>query len=364
MPIFNFESDNQALETILTYLNNNGLQAKIIDPKRRYWFVRTESGKYYDEFIMDDFIAIGWNEIPCISENIKEEDVIALISKHYPKVAQPTRVSNQVKRFCQEMKLGDIVIIPAKGSAVLAFGVITGDVTETKALSEDEILDDACPYIRRRSVTWIKGIPKYRIDPYLYQFLRNQHAISVADDYAPFIDRVMNSFYIKDGQAYFTLSVTSKDEQRALDMPIFISAIMDRAQQLADELNVPFLADDVKLRINVQSPGLSEKFGKPVAVALVAVVVIGLFGGNLTIKYKDKSGVDVQADVGTKGLPHLIETVSNVNSKYNEDHPYSENRLKGVINRAKIKDPRKEHNQVTPVPDRESDDDINEDNQK
>ena len=191
---FSFESDTQALETILEYLNLSGLQAGVIDTKRRYWFVRTESGKYYDEFILDEFIAIGWNEIPCVSETNKEEDVVQLIKKYYPEVAQPTRPINQIRRFCEEMKHGDIVIIPKKGAAVLAFGIITSDVI-VRELTEDELLDDSCPYIRSRSVNWIKGIPKYRIDPQLYQFLRNQHAISVADAYAPFIDRIMNSFY-------------------------------------------------------------------------------------------------------------------------------------------------------------------------
>ena len=310
---------------------------------------------------MDEFIAIGWNEIPCVSETIKEEEALGLVEKYYPKVAQPTRVINQIRRFCQEMKHGDIVIIPKKGNAVLAFGVITGDIEERK-LSEDDILDDACPFIRKRSIRWIKGIEKYRIDPHLYQFLRNQHAISVADDYAPFIDRIMNSFYIKDGQAHFTLGITSEEEQRALDMPTFISGVIHRAQSIAKELNIPFHEEDIKLRINVQSPGLAEKYGKPVSVALVALVVIGLFGGTAKFSFNSKkTGVDTQLEVGTKGLPHLIETVNKVNDKYDEDHPYNDKRLKQVVERSKIKDPRKELKKATPIQDQSAEEEIDED---
>ncbi|EGO65410.1 hypothetical protein [Acetonema longum] len=248
------------------------------------------------------------------------------------------------------MKPGDIVIIPKKGNEVLAFGLITGDVEERR-LSEDDILDDACPFIRKRSVTWIKGIEKYRIDPHLYQFLRNQHAISVADEYAPFIDRIMNSFYIKNGHAHFTLSITSEDEQRALDMPTFIAGVIHRAQTIAKELNVEFNEADIKLRINVQSPGVKEEYGKPFSIALVALVVIGLFGGSVSFKYKNKSGVDAQVDLGTKGLPHLIETVNKVNATYDDNHPYNEKKLKEIIERSKIKDPRTERLQVTSISD-------------
>jgi restriction system protein len=354
------DSETQNLENLLDYLNAAGLRSSIVDAKKRYWFVRTESGKYYDEFVMDEFIAIGWNEIPCVSETFKEDDVILLVERYYPKVAQPTRVLNQVRRFCQEMKPGDIVIIPKKGNEVLAFGVIMSEVEERK-LTEDDIMDDACPFTRKRSVRWIKGIEKYRIDPYLYQFLRNQHAISVADDYAPFIDRIMNSFYIKDGQAHFTLGITSEEDQFALDMPTFISGIIHRAQSLAEELNIPFHEEDIKLRINVQSPGLAEQYGKPVSIALVAVIVIGLFGGTVNFSMKSKKwDVDAQVEVGTKGLPNLIETVHKVNDKYDDKHPYSEKKLKQVAERSKIKDPRKELKQATPILDQQNEDDINE----
>jgi hypothetical protein len=353
-------SEADQFKNILSALNLCGLQTNNVSAKRRYWFVRTESGKYYDEFIMDEFIAIGWNEIPCVSETIKFEDVTARIEKCYPMVAHPTRVVNQIHRFCQEMNIGDIVIIPKKGNAVLAFGVIVGQVEEQKLL-EDDILDDACPFIRRRSVRWIKGIEKYRIDPYLYQFLRNQHAISVADDYAPFIDRIMNNFYIKNGQAHLTLSITSEEEQRALDMPTFLSGIIHRAQTLAEELNIPFDEDDVKLRINVQSPGVAENYGKPLTVALVAIVVIGLFGGFVTFNFKNKAGVDAQLEVGTQGLPHLIETVNRVNEKYDDSHPYNDKKLKKVVERSKIKDPRRERKQTTPIPDQLTSEDDGED---
>ncbi|EGO65409.1 hypothetical protein [Acetonema longum] len=97
-----FETEDQAVETILSYLNSLGLQSSIVDTKKRYWFVRTESGKYYDEFIMDEFIAIGWNEIPCVSNTFKEEEATALIERHYPEVAHPMRVINQIRRFVKK----------------------------------------------------------------------------------------------------------------------------------------------------------------------------------------------------------------------------------------------------------------------
>jgi len=147
-------------------------------------------------------------------------------------------------------------------------------------------------------------------------------------------------------------------------MPTFVSGIMHRAQALADELNIAFNEDDVKLRINVQSPGVSEKYGKIVSVALVSVVVIGLFGGTVNFKYKDKTGVDAQLEVGTQGLPHLIETVHKVNNEYDGKHPYNEKNLTTIVDRAKIKDPRKEYSQVPPISDPEPNDEEVEETQE
>lgn len=348
-------------EEIFNYLSENGITIKKVEVGRKYWFVRTDSGKYYDEFIMDDFIAVGWDDIPELKDNSQseEERVTKLIIAKYPDVAQPKRVINQVNRFCKEMKIGDIVIIPAKGSTVLAFGVIDSNVNIIQSPSEDDILDGACPFTRRRDIKWLKGIPKYRIDPYLYQLFRSHHAVSVADLYAPFIDRVINNFYIKDNKAHFTIGITSETEQRALDLPLFLSGVIEKAKALSEELGVEFDPNDIKMRINVQSPGVSELFGKPVVVALVAIVVVGLFGGTAKFQHTEPSGSKTDIEVGTEGLPHLIDTIYKVEEKYNTvDNPYNRRKLTDVIERGKIKDPRDEHIQGARSLDHNIDNDV------
>jgi|GEM_PF-4710568 hypothetical protein len=34
-----------------------------LEPEKEYWFVRTDSGTYYDTFKENNFIALGWNNI-------------------------------------------------------------------------------------------------------------------------------------------------------------------------------------------------------------------------------------------------------------------------------------------------------------
>ena len=39
----------------------------IIPDERKYWLVRTKSGIYFNDFYLNNYIAIGWDEISDIS---------------------------------------------------------------------------------------------------------------------------------------------------------------------------------------------------------------------------------------------------------------------------------------------------------
>lgn len=84
---------------ILEYI---GLPVHTIDKNRHYWFIRTQSGSYFDEFFLDGFVGIGHEDVPCVAESDRTDQLIDKIKDNH---AQATRILNQVYKFCMEIKV-------------------------------------------------------------------------------------------------------------------------------------------------------------------------------------------------------------------------------------------------------------------
>lgn len=120
---------------IYSTFDNIITSAESIAPSRKYWFIRTDGGKYFDSFKENKFVAIEDNlitlqEIYSLKQKYKEDKKIILeelkrISKdRYPKDARTGLVASQIYRFLYEVKKGDIVIIPDVNSSAIAIGEI------------------------------------------------------------------------------------------------------------------------------------------------------------------------------------------------------------------------------------------------
>ena len=175
---------NYQAKELYDILSDLGLPVQEVKDTRHYWFIRTQGGSYFDEFFLDNFVAIGHEDVPCVSEDNRTEQLISQLKEAHP---QTTRVLNQVYRFCKEIHKGDIVIIPATASAHFAFGYITDEELYQEEIREEDIAEGKCPYTRRRKTHWIQGISKDRVDSKLYTFFRNQQALSQVDMYSDFI---------------------------------------------------------------------------------------------------------------------------------------------------------------------------------
>lgn len=123
-----------------------------IDSNREYWYVRTDSGKLYDTFKYNNFIALGWNEIT--TEEIKKSlDNPEFLKKKISSISlrdEKTRIKltneeinysnvidlntpsgklkssmiiNKLQNF-YNLKYGDVVVIPSYGSNEFSFGII------------------------------------------------------------------------------------------------------------------------------------------------------------------------------------------------------------------------------------------------
>lgn len=314
-------------------LENIGLPVEHIDTNRRYWFIRTQGGEYFDEFFLDGFVGIGDEDVPCVDEKDRTKELVEKVKESHP---QATRALNQIHKFCKEIHKGDIVVIPSASSAQFAFGIIEEDeIYEEEAPSEEDILDGRCPYTRRRKTHWIQGIPKSRVDSKLYTFFRNQQKLSNVDGYGEFIERALNPFYVKEGIAHFTLSLVTPESPNAFDMPLYMNGILSRAKELYKDIGCNENDIKVQSRTNVQSAGLIELLGDPTFVALTSIVVIGLFGGQATFHHPSDDVYD--GGVKTDGLAGFVLSLID---KFKDHNTIGDKQLKGAQDRLKVCDPR------------------------
>ncbi len=311
-------------------LAQKGLVLQEVSSERHYWFIRTQGGSYFEEFFLDGFVAIGHEDVDCVAEDDRTEAIIEKVKETHP---QATRVLNQVYKFCNEIHCGDIVIIPSASSAQFAFGYIEDNEVYTVEVSDEDIDDGKCPYKRRRKTHWVQGIPKARVDSKLYTFFRNQQAISNVDDYSEYIERALHPLYMKNGLAHLTLTLLPSESPYALDIPIYMQGILKGALELTNELGLSKDITKAQSRTNVQSAGLIELFGNPAFILLIAVIVIGLFGG--TVVYR-KNGENFECEMGTGGL---IDAILKIWDKVFEHEQYL-NEVQEAQSRLEIQDPR------------------------
>ena len=101
---------------ILSYIS-----IPIIDADTQFWLIRTNGGKFYNEFINNEFVALGWNRITKATtfsrstiDSLKEE-----IKRLYNE-NRPGNAINKCNRFINEVHEGDYALIPNEGGTEFA----------------------------------------------------------------------------------------------------------------------------------------------------------------------------------------------------------------------------------------------------
>jgi len=259
---------------IIDYLVN---QVKEIPTKTDYWFVRTDDGKYFETFLKNGFIGIGWNEITLEeikkgkSSNSLREKIIKsekLDSSEPSTKGKVTTIINKLTNFVN-LKKGDVIVIPSNSSSRLAFGVI-----EDSKIYLDIDKSNKCNFIKRKKVNWIVVKNMSELDPNFYTIKVSRHTISKVDDYSVFIDSVISSLFIKEDNAHFVLDIKTKKE---INVNTLI-ALINNIQFLTKEINSKFLLgeeiDSNSIRLNLQSPGKIEfkLFSGKSLITLVALL--------------------------------------------------------------------------------------------
>jgi restriction system protein len=262
-----------------------------IPENQGYWLVRTEGGRYYEDFASKNFIAIGWDKFTnieafrAITDKAGARDMIDKIKNAYPDKKRPQHDYNQIQKFVREIKEGDFVVIPGFSSYRISFGKVVSDVYVTKVkLTKSEEKAGVCPFIKRRDVQWLKTIKRDNLDPYLYKLFFSHHTISNALEYGNLIDRSLYSLYIKGNKAHLILDVKSNNTIFARDLTSLINGLLNIAEDINKQASVGANLNEVEMKINVQSPGVVELKGGLIVMLLVASAATFTVGGKFNVK--------------------------------------------------------------------------------
>lgn len=296
------------INAILEKMEKNVVEIPV---DRKYWLVRTDSGTFYDDFINQGVISIGWNEFSnktFFSDTKASDNRKGQIEKAYPN-KQPSRIYNQIRKFIFELNIGDVVMIPDENSKNISFGVIESDYYRKENVGKGE-------FIKSRDVKWVKSIQRKNLDPYLFKMMQAHQTINSANKYAHYIDRSMYSLFNKGDRCYLNIKIGRKGNLPAYDLSRYLDSVLT-AVELTNDIDFKgyenkYLIEDLDIKVNVQSRGWSLLSGAKELITKFAVVSNGAL-------YEEID--DLISDESTRARRKKIQEIKDGMKKANADFP-------------------------------------------
>lgn len=269
-----------------------------IKPNTNFWMIRTKRGFFFDEFIRDKFIAIGWNSVnKSMLNNLTKAstDNLKLSIKQEYNEDKPGNALNKCLRFCNELKVNDITLIVDNHRMAIArigeyYEVISSIETEKNihnqiAKANRKTGDFPCPYSKRRAISIIKTIQlDNTVNPYLQNAIsRNWHSLSDLNEYAELILSICYDVFIFQNKLTATFRVRKTGDIAALELSTFIgntAALLSINNQGVEK------HQSISVKTSLHSPGdiiLQIANFCPENLLLVLLCYIIIFGG----RFKD-----------------------------------------------------------------------------
>ncbi len=314
---------------------------------RKYWLVRTDSGAHYDDFTMHNYISLGWDYITKEIFYAKKEDevkgLIFLQEKAAPTAdddevsndipGRVTSIYNKLKRFIDEIKIDDVVVIPSKNSDQITIGIIESDVVEDPDYAKNYLKENPsteitpCPYSKRRHVNWVKTIRKEKVDVYLTKALSSHHAISDVSDYSSYINRELYSIYQSGDMIHSIIRAGHPNGVSFQDLRNLLDILENTLQESSEISGIDYNPSELQVKLNIHSPGIIEIVGSIIGSGLL--VAIGMLVWNHVInggetKFSCKVGNSLEISTESKTLG----TKGRSNEKLQLENDYSVQVLK------------------------------------
>lgn len=266
--------------------------------RAKYWLVRADGGKYYDDFKYNHFISIHHNEVTL--QDLETSELLLTAEKtieHYKKTIaniyekqsltkhQITFTAKRLYCFIEEMSIGDYVVVPSHKSNYFLIGQITSEVfeqEETEALKLNHGYASSTD-IKRRKVRWINEVSRQKINSkFLYSTLTVHHTIFNITDLSRYIDGLISPLYIKDGKLHLKLNINTNQPVTS-DMWQALYSVINSCK--SDQFE-----EEITATANVESPGevlltsINQFLSDPIKLGSSALLVLTLLFGEVDTK--------------------------------------------------------------------------------
>lgn len=243
---------NDALEYTIRNISDN----------KRFWMVRTKKGFFFDEFIDNNYVALGWNTITQENDFGKsQEEVLKESIKNWYGDSRPAGAINKCKSFIYDIHVGDYILIPNSGSEEIAIarageyyedekkGVKDElDVIPKIDNDEKEIIKVKCPYRKRRHIEVLKIISPALMSYNLRQAISNYHGLSNLDKYGEYILNCLYDCYIYKDNLNIAINVKQKNPLKPRQISKLLYSFTEFVCSISD-------VDNISTTINLNSPG-------------------------------------------------------------------------------------------------------------
>lgn len=265
---------------------DNVLKFVKIPDETNYWFVRASRGaRYYKDFMVNNFIAVAsivnLNFIKKINVvGLTKKDALTIFKNKFNKYAKDTiedyepyrnattdtakekAKSKRLSRsttlskvnfsFVNEMKIGDVVIVPGKSAKKFLIGIVLSDCFDTDIKHEfipnkkNKQSYDECYFTLKRGIYWIKEI-SFNEFPDKMNTIKNAHQ-SVLNilNYADSINPLISSNFIYQKNYFTRINVKAMQDISSDDLYYF--------QKLLHIVNKS-VGIEIKQKTKIQSPG-------------------------------------------------------------------------------------------------------------
>lgn len=288
---------------------------RVVDGNRNYWFVRTYGGKTYGDFIQNNYVGIGFNDVPLkYIEDCRERNESAIknlreyIESKYPyRDGATSKWINQLIAFHYTVKEGDIVVVPDKNSDKFTVGVVESDVyvvSDNRTFFHNE-KHEQFPE-KRRKIKWQSNVEG--LDTKDFKGISSgRQALARVDHYGDIIEGFVSSVFIREDQMHLVLKINQHEDINAFDLSDMLSGITYFYNEFCLEYGIE-PNRDLTIKIKLQSEGKARVKG---------AVWAGVFGVLLvTSLAKDASfkvsllGQELELETG-EGVGNVILDIVN-----------------------------------------------------
>lgn len=308
-------------------------QVAEINSQKEYWYVRTDGGDHYNDFIQNGYVGINWDFIP--ASDIREENLDylrkSIITNSYKYRNVPydklgsgekssvTKTINKLFTF-KNLKRGDVVLIPSEDADYFSIGEIADDEIYTASRSELS----GGGFLKRRKVNWLKKSVRHHYYNSLFYLLKHAHTIVSIKKHADFIDSLMEELYIKDGDCFLSLRINKESEISLKDLKDLFDNYLGLISRVNHDFNFGEKIDTTTVKLSLNSPGFIN-IKLPVGKSLiVASLIVSMFLNGCT---NDEISMKLNREnIPAEYIPYM-DSIQNIRKNLEVENDTIFNRL-------------------------------------